>query len=221
MARLKPRPKPRRKLPAGPAKAARPKVLRGQALRGVERRAAIVDAAIEVFAARGFRGGALAEVGKRVGVSPAAVLYHFGSKEALLLAVIAERDRRAGLELATLPARDGLASLRAGVRFAEQSEREPGLTALHTVLQVESLDPASPAHAYFQERSRLLRRGIERTLRAAKKKGEVRADVDCAAAAARVVAFLEGAAVLWLVDRSLSLADLYRGFFDDLTAALS
>jgi hypothetical protein len=35
------------------------------------------------------------------------------------------------------------------------------------------------------------------------------------------VAFLEGAAVLWLVDRSLSLADLYRGFFDDLTAGLS
>ena len=195
--------------------------LRGQALRGAERRTAIVDAAIDVFAARGFRAGALAEVGERVGVSPAAILSHFGSKEALLLAVIAERDRRAGLELAGMPAREGLASLRAAVRFAEQSEREPGLTALHTVLQIESLDPASPAHAYFRERSRLLRAGAERTLRAAKRKGEVRADVDCAAAAARVVAFVEGAAVLWLVDRSLSLADLYRGFFDDLTAALS
>jgi AcrR family transcriptional regulator len=195
--------------------------LKGQARRGEERRAAIVAAAIEVFAVRGFRAGALAEVGERVGVSPAAILYHFGSKEELLLAVIAERDRRAGADLVELPPKGGMAALRGAVRFAEQSEREPGLTALHTVLQIESLEPDSPAHAYFQLRSRLLREWVEKTLRAAKRKGEIRSDVDCAATAARVVAFLEGAAVLWLVDRSVSLVALYRGFFDDLTSALS
>jgi AcrR family transcriptional regulator len=195
--------------------------LTGQARRGEERRSAIVAAAIDVFATRGFRSGALAEVGERVGVSPAAILYHFGSKEELLLAVIAERDRRAGADLAALPPKDGMAALRGAVRFAEQSEREPGLTALHTVLQIESLEPDSPAHAYFQLRSRLLREWVEKSLRAAKRKGEIRKDVDCAATAARVVAYLEGAAVLWLVDRSVSLVDLYRGFFADLTVALS
>jgi AcrR family transcriptional regulator len=193
--------------------------LTGQARRGEERRSEIVAAAIDVFATRGFRSGALAEVGERVGVSPAAILYHFGSKEELLLAVIA--DRRAGADLAALPPKDGMAALRGAVRFAEQSEREPGLTALHTVLQIESLEPDSPAHAYFQLRSRLLREWVEKALRAAKRKGEIRKDVDCAATAARVVAYLEGAAMLWLVDRSVSLVDLYRGFFADLTVALS
>jgi AcrR family transcriptional regulator len=195
--------------------------LKGQAKRGAASRQAIVDTAIEVFARRGFRGGALAEVGERAGVSPALILYHFGSKDALLLAVIAERDRRAGADLADLPPSGGLASLRGAVRFAEQSEREPGLTALHTVLQIESLEPSAPAHAYFRQRSRLLRAWVRDTLRAAQRRGEVRADVDCAAAAAQTVAFLEGAAVLWLVDRSLSLVELYRGHFRQLTAALS
>ena len=70
--------------------------LRGQARRGERSREAIVDAALGVFAIRGFRSGALAEIAEKVGLTPAGILYHFGSKEGLLIAVIAERDRRAG-----------------------------------------------------------------------------------------------------------------------------
>src|SRR5262245_55220759 len=191
--------------------------LKGQAKRGEERRADIVDAAIEVFATRGFRGTALAEVAERVGVSAANVLYHFGSKEELLLAVIAERDRRAGIQIEQLlPAREGLRSLRDAALFAAQSEREPGLTALHPVLQIESLDEKHPAHRYFQVRSRVLRDWVADSLRAAKRRGEVREDVDVKRVAAQVVAFIEGAAVLWLVDPAQSLVDLYRDYFEGL-----
>src|SRR5665213_1276231 len=96
--------------------------LRGQALRGVERRAAIVAAAIDVFAQHGFRASSLAEVAARVDLTPAGILYHFGSKEALLLEVITERDRRASQELVDLPIEGGLDSLRGIVRFAEMGE---------------------------------------------------------------------------------------------------
>jgi AcrR family transcriptional regulator len=197
--------------------------LTGAARKGQQRREAIIDAAIEVFAERGYRDGSLQEVGDRVGISPAAVLYHFGTKEALLLAVIAERDRRAASS--PLPGGSdtkGLEALRASVRFAEQSERERGLAALHTVLEVESLEDGALTHDYFVGRSRFLRAAVADLLREGQQLGEVRADLDVEAKALEVVAFLEGAAVVWLVDpEQVSLVDLYRRYFDDLSAAVA
>jgi AcrR family transcriptional regulator len=198
-----------------------PGALRGQAQRGAATRAAVVDAALAVFATRGYRAGALAEIGARVGLSPAGILYHFGSKDALLVAVIAERDRRASEAVARIVTGTGLATLRDVVGFAAVVERERGLAALHTVLQAESFEPDGPAHAYFLGRSRVLRRGVEATLRAARDAGEVAADVDCAAKAAEFVAFLEGAAVLWLLDAEVSLTALYDSYITTFVAALA
>jgi AcrR family transcriptional regulator len=195
--------------------------LRGQARRGAERREAIIDAAITVFAERGYRSGALAEVADKVDLSPAGILYHFGSKEELLLAVIAERDRRAGEVVVAHPDVQGVAALRDTVRFAEQSERERGLVALHAVLQAESLEPDAVTHEYFLQRSRFLRGLVASSLRTAQDLGEVRRDVDCTAKANEVVAFLEGAGLVWLVDPEISLVELYRNYFDDLVRALA
>src|SRR5438445_6310992 len=107
--------------------------------RGVERREAILAAAIEVFAVRGARGGALAEIGERAGTTRAGVLHHFGSKEGLLLAAIKERDRRAGEDFVALGQEGGVALLRGLMRYAQQAEDEPGLSALHITLLVENL----------------------------------------------------------------------------------
>ena len=193
--------------------------LRGQAKRGAERRAAIIQAAIEVFAEKGFRDGSLTDVADKVGVSPAGILYHFNSKEELLLAVIAERDRRT---LQTPRGElKGLEALRAMVRFAEQSEGEKGLAALHTVLQVESFDPEAITHNYFLIRSRLVRASAAVLLQEAQEMGEVRADIDPVAKANEIVAFLEGAAITWLMDPELSLVTLYENYFDDLCRAIA
>jgi AcrR family transcriptional regulator len=200
---------------------AAPTELRGQAKRGAQRRAEIVDAALTVFSQRGYRDGSLADVAERVGVSPAGILYHFGSKEELLLAVIAERDRRASESgFGDADGARGMAALRASVRFAEQSEGERGLAALHTVLQAESFEPGAVTHDYFLLRSRFLRATVARLLRHAQEDGDVRDDVDCDAKANEVVAFLEGAAVVWLMDPDVSLVELYRRYFDDLARSL-
>jgi AcrR family transcriptional regulator len=194
--------------------------LTGQARRGAQRRQAIIEAAIEVFAQHGFRGGALAEVAARVDLSPAGILYHFGTKEDLLLAVIAERDFRLLPTLLELGDRAGFEPISGAVVFAERSERERGLTLLHTVLEAESLDPDSPAHEYFLNRSRAIRGRTEEVLRAAQDRGQVRADVDCKAIAEQIVAFFEGAAMLWLVDDRTSLSGLVRGYLETLEQAI-
>jgi AcrR family transcriptional regulator len=188
--------------------------LKGQAQRGAERRQAILDAALEVFASRGYRAGALGEIAARVDVSPAAILYHFGSKEDLLMAVIAERDRRAARALSRMPPGGGLPSIRALLAVAEAMERERGLAALHTVIQAENLEPDGPAHAYFVGRSRFACQWITQLLTEGQRRGEVRADVSCPAKARELIAFLEGAAVLWLLDDQVSLAELYATYLD-------
>lgn len=190
--------------------------LTGQARRGAERRQAIVDAAIEVFGQRGFRGSALAEVADRVGLTPAGILYHFGSKEALLQAVLEERDRRGRDRFVDLLRVGGSESLRRAISGAAVSETAPGLIALHTVLQAESFDSDAPAHDYFLDRSKAVRSGIQQALEANQRAGRVRADLDCAAKAAEILAFMEGAAVLSQLDDNVSLTDLFRTYFVSL-----
>ena len=198
-----------------------PETLKGQAQRGATTREAVVDAALAVFATRGYRAGALAEIGARVGLSPAGILYHFGSKDALLVAVIAERDRRASEAVARIVTGTGLSSLRELIAFAAVIERERGLAALHTVLQAESLEPDGPAHAYFLGRSRALRNGVSLTLQAARDAGEVAPDTDITAKAAELVAFLEGAATLWLLDPTVSLTALYDSYITTFVTTLA
>jgi AcrR family transcriptional regulator len=197
------------------------KPLKGQAARGAATREAIVAAAIQVFSEHGYRSGALADIGAKVDVSPAGILYHFGSKEELLLAVIAERDRRAGEVIAADSGREGIDALRSTIRFAEQCERERGLAALHSVLQAESFEPDSVTHEYFLQRSRFLRALMAETLLEGQRRAEIRLDVDVNAKAAEVVAFLEGAATVWLMDPETSLVELYTNYFEDLIRAIA
>jgi AcrR family transcriptional regulator len=198
--------------------------LKGQARRGADRRQAILEAATEVFARRGFRSGGLAEVAEAVNVSPANILYHFGSKEALLLAVIEYRDQRAqflGADLWPNSDSDVLDSLLGLVRFAEMAEAEPGLAMLHTVLQIENLDPADLAYEYFQQRTQRAQRWVTSLLDTAQANGSVRADVDTEAKGREIIAFLEGAAVLWLLNRQLSIKDLYINYLNGVVNDLS
>lgn len=68
------------------------------------RRAEILDAAADLFAARGFHGVSIEDIGAAVGVSGPALYRHFSGKEALLtemLLDISERLREQGARLAT------------------------------------------------------------------------------------------------------------------------
>ena len=62
-------------------------------VRSEERRAEIVRAALEVIAERGYRGASLAAVAERVGLTQQGLLHYFPTKDALLVAVLEERDQ--------------------------------------------------------------------------------------------------------------------------------
>lgn len=70
----------------------------GRVARGAATRASLIDAGVRIFARRGFSDVTTRELADAAGANQAAILYHFGSKEALYLAVaahVAERARTA------------------------------------------------------------------------------------------------------------------------------
>lgn len=188
--------------------------------RGTERRTAIVDAAVELFARSGYQGTSLGEIADRVGVSAPAILHHFGSKAGLLVAVLAEVDRRHLDSSAAVFEPGGLETIRRLRRFAESMARAPQVSAIHLLLEAEHLHDDGPVGAFLRRRARAMRSMVAAAIRTGQAAGEIRADVDPAAKAAEVVAYLDGAARSWLVDRELSIVALYDSYLDALVADL-
>ncbi|WP_051362622.1 TetR/AcrR family transcriptional regulator [Amycolatopsis thermoflava] len=101
---------------------------------GEATRAALVDAAAKLFAEQGVDGVSIRAVNTEAGLAPAAVHYHFGSKDALLNAVLLRdgepvRERIHGLaeELAareTVPTARDLVGLLT-IPYRELIERDP------------------------------------------------------------------------------------------------
>ncbi|GAA5087732.1 AcrR family transcriptional regulator [Thermocatellispora tengchongensis] len=190
--------------------------------RGVERRRAIIEAAIDLFSRRGYRNTGIAAVAEQAGVTAPAVVHHFGSKEKLLEAVLAELDERALRRLTGYQSRDTLASLRAIVRDAEHTVADPATASLYTVLEVENLASDAPLHHTFRRRSRLLRFHLAELLREGVRAGELDAGLDPDMKAREIVAFMEGAQLLWLLDpEEVDLVALSASYVDTLVTSIA
>ncbi|MFJ4561743.1 TetR/AcrR family transcriptional regulator [Streptomyces massasporeus] len=192
--------------------------------RGVERRRAMVDAAIELFARQGVRGTGVAAIAERAGATPSALIHHFGSKDGLVRAVLEEADRRALQRLSVPP--DAEPTLDEAfdwfVRDAEHTAAtERRLAALHTTLTAENLQPGSVLHTWFRDRGRALRSHLSGLFGRAVADGSARPGLDPALLAAETAAFLEGAHLLWLLDpEQVDLTALHRSYFEGLAARL-
>ncbi|MFI5533089.1 TetR/AcrR family transcriptional regulator [Kitasatospora sp. NPDC051853] len=193
--------------------------------RGVERRRAAVDAAIELFARQGVRGTGLAAVAERAGTTAPALIHHFGSKDGLVREVLAEADRRALARLGATPGAEPTLEQAFAwfVRDAEHTaaaERE--LTALHTTLTAENLTPGAALHDWFRDRGRALRAHLTALFERAAAEGTAPPGTDPAILAAETAAFLEGAHLLWLLDpERIDLPALHRSYFAGLAARLT
>jgi AcrR family transcriptional regulator len=123
------------------------------------RRAHILEEAIGIIGARGYSAFAIQDVAKRCGLTNGGLLYHFPSKELLLLAVLEERDRRLTHDVVTDvgPERlDGSPDSTIGLLrgIIQRVAAQPALARLYAVLQGEALDPDHPAHGYFVAREK-------------------------------------------------------------------
>lgn len=65
---------------------------RGSYAKGVARREEILESALDVIGRKGYQNASLKQIAEGVGVTPAALLHYFGSKEELFTEVLRTRD---------------------------------------------------------------------------------------------------------------------------------
>jgi AcrR family transcriptional regulator len=184
---------------------------RGPYAKSAERRQAIVDAAHQVFAARGYRGGSLQDVANVVGMSQTSLLHYFPTKRDLLLAVLDRRDslgyRRAA------PAGEPL--IDSVLRQAQYNESVPGLIELYAVLSAEATTASHPGRDYFLDRFDRLRAGFASDFQALQDAGRLRPGTDPAVLATSLVALWDGLQLQWLLaPESVDVAAGLRAYLE-------
>ncbi|MGC3994698.1 MAG: TetR/AcrR family transcriptional regulator [Propionicimonas sp.] len=173
---------------------------------GRARRDQIVEAATELFARVGYRHATVLQIAQHVGISRTGLLHHFGSKEALLEAVLSRRDAEdqarfhSGVDDPT-----GIEAIRAWVRLSRHNATVPHLVSLYAVLSAEACDPDHPAHDYFVRRYAGTVAGFESVLGRAQRAGLLVPGADPGAESRAVVALMDGLQVQWLLDPDPSL----------------
>ncbi|WP_024817659.1 TetR/AcrR family transcriptional regulator [Arthrobacter sp. 31Y] len=185
---------------------------RGPYAKSEERRRTILDAAHEVFAAHGYRGGSLQGVADRVGLSQTSLLHYFPSKRDLLMAVLDRRDEITG-DAFPDDMEEGLVD--SVLRTALFNENIPGVVELYTILCAESVTDSHPGRVYFTERFERLRKSYARRFAELATQGRLRPGVDPDEAAMSLVALWDGLQTQWLLaPDDVDVVKGLRGYFN-------
>jgi len=174
-------------------------------VRSEERRAEIVRAALEVIAERGYRGASLAAVAERVGLTQQGLLHHFPTKEALLVAVLKERDQWDAVP-------DSQWRVDLLVSLVEYNAMRPGIIQTFSALLGESVTEGHPAQGYFTERYRQVRESMAAVLRA-EYGDRLPNGLTPERTAPLLVAVMDGLQYQWLLDpESVDMPGAFRDF---------
>jgi AcrR family transcriptional regulator len=180
--------------------------------KGEDRRQRILSVAERLLARNGWRNTSLAQIAKEAGVTPAGLLHHFESKEQLLNAVLDIRDADDDAH-ADRSTGDLIVEIK---RVAERFERAPELMGTFVVLLVENISPDAPLHDRVFNRYRAAVEIVADIIRRGQRKGMYRTDLDAAAKAVEIIAFVTGMETTWLLDPSIPLTDVFKGYADCL-----
>ncbi|MGF6824243.1 AcrR family transcriptional regulator [Microbacterium sp. ZKA21] len=163
------------------------------------KREQILKAAVEIFGNKGSTNGTLADVAEQVGITHAGVLHHFGSKQKLLLEVLAYRDQADVQDLEQKHIPGGPELFLHLVRTAFANEKRPGIVQAYTVLSSESVTDEHPGRDYFEDRYTTLRREVSDAFADLCAQQGVTDTGTVAAASAAILAVMDGLQLQWLL----------------------
>jgi AcrR family transcriptional regulator len=184
--------------------------------KGDDRKLRILAVAERLLARNGWRNTSLAQIAKEAGVTPAGLLHHFESKEQLLNAVLDARDADDDAH-ADRSTGDLVAEVR---RVSERFDRAPELIGTFTVLLVENISPDAPLHDRLLARYRDAVDIVAEIIRRGQADGRYRSEVDAAAKATEIIAFVTGMETTWLLDPSIPLTEVFKGYAESLAREL-
>jgi AcrR family transcriptional regulator len=197
--------------------ASRPAARRGPYAKTARRQAEIVASATSVFSARGYRGGSLREIAKQLDISLTAVVHHFPSKSALLVAVLETADS-AHADSFQADSRDqGVAY--AVLRYVRRNIDRPEMLRLLALMAAESSAPDHPAHEWFRRRYDLTIRVLAIAVRRDQEEGRISNKRDPHGIAESLVALWDGLQLQWLIDPRRDIVASMTAALKDLLGA--
>jgi AcrR family transcriptional regulator len=182
----------------------------------------IIDVALVLFGTRGLKGTSIGAIAESLGLTDSGVLHHFGTKAALIDAVVNRSVQRQTSQMQALVEPGGLEAIRRMAQWGEIVEETPELVALQIILSSEAILEDSVVSAQVQRRysaihdlaAGLIRQGIER--------GEIRSDVDADWEASAIVAYLDGIRLQWFYSgRQMPIGEAVRHYFGLLVDRLT
>lgn len=187
----------------------------GRSARGSATKELILDTAMDLFKSSGFRATSVRDIAARSGITHPGLLYHFPTKEALLMAVLQRRDDVEG-EPVDFHGLDGRALLGHLVAGAAKNATERGIVELFANLSVEAAAPDHPAHEYFVGRYTSLRATLVEGLEELASAHALRPDVLPAIAAAHLIALMDGLQIQWLLDPATDMVGALSFYVNSL-----
>ncbi|MFI6293942.1 TetR/AcrR family transcriptional regulator [Nonomuraea sp. NPDC050790] len=188
---------------------------RGPYAKTSAKRELILRAALEIYAEAGSRKVSVRDVAKRVGMTDAGVLHHFGNRESLLTAVLQARDT-----LTREKYGDVLANPASGAAMLADSVSTPGLVKLFLDIAAAAAEPEHPGHDYFAERYERFRHDTAESLARAQPPDGPPPAVDSARAARLLLAAADGLQIQWLLEPEIDMAADLEALHRVLLAAL-
>ncbi|NKY23035.1 TetR/AcrR family transcriptional regulator [Cellulomonas denverensis] len=178
--------------------------------KGRAKKAEILAQAVAIFGESGYRGASLRDIAARCGISHPGLLHHFPTKEALLLAVLEQRDEADQARMSGAGSR-GVDTLRRTVDLVRVNSERRGIVELFAVVSAEATAPDHPAHEYFVAR---YDRSVDVTAaayREAQEDGQLLAGVDPINAGRQLIAVMDGLQVQWLLsDGAIDMVEPVR-----------
>ena len=195
---------------------------RGPYRTGIESRARIVAAAVDVFGRHGFRGGTLQQVADAVGLTAGAITKLFGSKEQLLIAVL---EHWGVLTTAVIGAeKRGLARLQSFADLMAYHVGHPGFLELYVTMAAEAgFFEEHPAHAFIAERYAGTLADLRQVFGDGVRDGSFRpmTDEEISNEAEWLLAAMDGLEIQFLVQPEFDLERSFRRYLDVLEARLA
>lgn len=175
--------------------------------RGDARRKQLIEVATRMLARNGSRGTTLSDIAAAAGVSQAAVVYHFGTKEELLHAVLNYRDEFEDTQLWRQGPDPGLGIFEIISGIVGSWDDHPEIVGLLAVLLAENVADDGLLRPRLRRNYQLTVDRISDTLGRAQDRGEMRPDADPRLTAIGMLAFLSGLELAWLVSPDIPAAE--------------
>ena len=169
--------------------------------RNGDKRGRIIDAAVAVFAEKGFHAARVSDVAKRAGVADGTIYLYFKNKEDLLLSLFEEKMGRQidSLETAWKGVDDPVERMRAYARHHfRQLQAHPDLAQ---VLQVELRQSHKFFSDYRPEKLWQYLNAFKSQVEEAQRQGLVRADVDPFLTMWAIFGALDEISIQWVLAR--------------------